>query len=852
MEYGRVMMLTVTLFMIASIGAVSPQVDRPLFPPGGEVSVLDMRDWTIVSAPDAIPSEVYAAKEFQSLFKLVSGTELPIKTGAPDRQHNIFIGTGAEMQQSPVKFDVDDLGDEGLRIKVKRHNIAIAGGRPRGTLYGVYEFFEEYLGVRYLTCDHTYVSSDAVQGKIPCGTHTYVPPFSFRWSFYKENFDRHDFATRLRVNTVANEAEYGGRTPQDLIGHSYHKWINPETYGKTHPEYFAMRNGVRKLEGGGGGPEPCVTNPEVLDIVAEGVIKELEARPGIRNIAVSQNDNDEYCQCPKCEEINKREDTPMGSNLIFVNAVAERVEKRFPDVKVGTLAYWYTRKPPRTIVPRKNVEIQLCSIECCTLHAIDDPDCAKNKEFCKDVAEWRAICNDIWIWNYNTDFACYDLPFPNLRSIGRNVEFFLNNNAKGVFMQANGNGNTGEMCDLRNYVISRCLWKPGRDSWKEAEEFCKLHYANAGTPVMDYLTMLHDNAEARKCHPGCFPSSQEVGLDREICARAIGYFEKALQVAESDVIRNRVEKASICAYKGMLCAVDAPWEYKDGKVHLVWPDGVRNVAGKYVDLARKHNLTMAAELTPASEYFAKMEPWRNGLDAVCLENDVWKLILVPTDNARVLGIIHKPTNRNLADGLTQAYATRAAYEEVWLEGFGSVKTIPFSATLLNGLLSLEGQFPDGSRVTKTIAFDEDNPSVINFCTTFTASSETAKEYQFKVHPELRPESKSVNYEDVSVYYKTGGAWVRFNKAWMHDSGPDAEVLMRPGDGAFAFFSRKVEKGPFGVMLTYDPARVGKPYLWWKPEWDQLNLELFTPKVSLKKGESLTSRCSLHFLAEAPK
>ncbi len=57
-----------------------------------------------------------------------------------------------------------------------------------------------------------------------------------------------------------------------------------------------------------------------------------------------------------------------------------------------------------------------------------------------------------------------DLPFPNLRSIAPNVRYFLHNNAKGVFMQANGNGLTSEFSDLRNYLISHLIWDPYLDS----------------------------------------------------------------------------------------------------------------------------------------------------------------------------------------------------------------------------------------------------------------------------------------------------------------------------------------------------------------------------------------------------
>ena len=120
----------------------------------------------------------------------------------------------------------------------------------------------------------------------------------------------------------------------------------------------------------------------------------------------------------------------MGSLLEFVNAIADAVAREHPGVKVGTLSYWYTRKPPRTIKPRPNVQIQLCSIECCVVHPINDPACEKNRRFCSDMAAWGKLTDNIFIWNYNTNFSNYLLPFPNLRVIGPNVRYFVKNGAK--------------------------------------------------------------------------------------------------------------------------------------------------------------------------------------------------------------------------------------------------------------------------------------------------------------------------------------------------------------------------------------------------------------------------------------
>ena len=545
-----------------------------------------MRDWDIIASPDAIPAERTAVHELQRLFAQATGVQLPVRYHAADTVRHVYVGPSAALNQSGLGLDTASMGEEELQVVVEKERVAIVGGRPRGTLYGVYQFLEDALGVRFLTHDHTHVP-DASTVEIPCRTIRYAPPFSFRWSYYRENTEHPKLATHLRVNTVSSDPHLGGKTGQSLISHSFH-WLVPfPEYGETHPEYYALVDGVRDANTQGGEPQLCVTHPDVIQIAAESAIRYLDEHPDARNVSVSQADTDRYCRCEACEDVNRREGTPMGAQLAFVNAVAERVEHRHPGVKVGTLAYWYTRKPPQTIRPCHNVQIQLCSIECCTLHPIDDPDCPRNRAFCQDMVEWAALCDDIWIWNYHTDFAHYDLPFPNLRSIGPDVRYFIRNNAKGLFMQANGNGLSGEFSDLRNYLIARLLWDPGLDDRAVLEEFVRLHYQESAQPVLDCIALLHDNAERSGVHPNCFPSADDVGLRPDIARGMCDCFEQALQAADSEMIRARVEKASICAYRALM---ETAGSMEDAEYE--------ETAERYIALCQQYNMTHVNERTP--------------------------------------------------------------------------------------------------------------------------------------------------------------------------------------------------------------------------------------------------------------
>lgn len=548
---------------------------------GGDLAISTIQDWHITVSDDATASERYAAEEFQDWFNQATELTLSRSDANTDRGQIAIAALPA-------------LGDEDIQITVESGQVQIHGGLPRGVLYAVYQFLEELVGIRFLTAEHTYIP-DASALKIPCGRYTYSPPFSFRWSYYRENSENPTFAAKRKINTVTGAENLGGTTQQQLINHSFHALVPYGTYGESHPEYYALVDGKRDTNTHGGGPQLCVTNPEVIEVAAASAIQQLTERPEAANISVSQADTAAYCRCEVCETLNTAEGTPMGSQLTFVNAVAERIEKVHPHVKVGTLAYWYTRKPPKTVTPRHNVQIQLCSIECCTLHAIDNPDCEQNQAFCQDTNEWGKICDDIWIWNYNTNFRSYDLPFPNLRSIEPNVRYFLRNNAKGVFMQANGNGLTGEFSDLRNYLISHLIWNPHLDAETLLNEFVNLHYEAAAPPILEYIAFLHDNADAKGLHPRCFPTPEDVGLDAESARTIFDYFQQALALADKSEIRARVEKASIPAYKAMLVAGGDMESQKR-----------QTLIDEYIALCERYNMSHAAETQAAEAYFEEL------------------------------------------------------------------------------------------------------------------------------------------------------------------------------------------------------------------------------------------------------
>lgn len=809
-----------------------------------------LKDWKIVVAEDAIPSEKFAALEFQQLIKQCAGFEMLLESKNSAAKNAVFIGQGPWLKDSEKRIDTGSLGEEGLDIRINDDSIIITGGRPRGTLYGVYEFAERYLGIRFLTFDHTYYPNKT-KWLLPCEEFKYIPPFSFRWSYYKENSDHPEFAARLRGNTTTPDEKLGGNTRQSLISHSLMAYLPVEKYGKEHPEYFAMVDGKRLLEAGGGGPEPCVTNPEVIEIVANAVISMLDKYPDMQNISVSQNDNDLYCHCDKCEAINQREGTPMGSHLQFVNAVAERVEKKHPNVKIGTLAYWYTRKPPKTIKPRDNVQIQLCSIECCTLHAIDDPSCEKNREFCSDMTAWGKMCKNIWVWNYNTDFAFYDMPFPNLRSISKNVNYFLRNNTHGLFMQANGNGNSGELCDLRNYVISRCVWNPALDSWDMVEEFCRLHYGTSSGTMIEYLKYIHNQAEKAECHPTCFPGPFEVGLNPQSANKIYDYFAKALKEADNDEIRNRVEKASICSIRSVL-ETCGEFTVQNGTLRVTYPEKFGNIVDKYFELTKKHGQTRAEEWPPIDEYYKQLTQYtKTGIRAERIENKFWKITLFPDQNGKIIEMVYKPAKRDLLAN-TNYRCLRKLFEygkinESGVDGDILNVSPEFSVKNSGQEVVLSKTLSNGSAFTRKIQLRDDNPDEVFFDTLIRHQANDSQSYQLNLQPQFCTDQTIHADRYISAYIKDK-EWECSKPENFGKSGFSKEFTKLEG-GRFLFFNAEKR---FGVMEAFSAKDIEKATFHLDKNYPLAEMNVLTKKMELKKGESFEFVYQLKYIKKVPK
>jgi hypothetical protein len=465
--------------------------------------------------------------------------------------------------------------------------------------------------------------------------------------------------------------------------------------------------------------------------------------------------------------------------------------------------------------------------------------------FCADMEGWKRKADHIFIWHYNTNFRGYELPFPNLRSIGRSVSFFGKNHGKGVFMQAAGNGFSTEMSDLRNYVMARCLWKPGRDSWKETEEFCRLHYAESAGPILACLKYYHDLVGKAGVHPTCFPTEASLCIHPESARQMMDYFQKALALAKSDTVRARVEKASICAYRAALSASSMELVYRDGICRPDLAGFDPDLLDRYTTLCARFGVTMEGETIPTGHYIAGVRKLHEGLKAVRLENEFWRVVFLPGSNAKVVEMTYKPTGRNVIHPVRSF--DRFRHEEWAREGDGptseNIATYESKAETDRALLSLT--LKEGTRIERRISLKGD---AVRFETSMTAGQ--PRNFSFRMHPEYDTGSMSDDPDVLGIYVKEPG-WTRANRDWRGAVPTDAQKALiqnAAAGGAFAYYNHRAK---FGVEQRFDPREFSGVELFWSPSRQQINLEMLSKVVPLAKGQEAHYAWEVRYLAKLP-
>lgn len=551
----------------------------------------------IVIDPEAPETVRHAAAELAGILQQVTGGTFAVTESATlPAGPAVLVGPGRALTQAAADLKLDTLKPDGIIIETRGNKLLLVGDEPRGTLYAVYTFLKDAVGCRWWSSKASTIPSRPSL-TVPDQKVRYVPPLEYREPFWYDAFDA-DFAVRNYYNGMrANlDSKRGGKISYgSMFVHTFDRLVPPEKYFKDHPEWYSERNGKR-IGANGERTQLCVTNPEVKQFVLQQVLEWIPNNPEAKIISISQNDWDAHCLCAECLKLEEAEGSPMGPLLIFINELAAEIGKKHPEIAVDTLAYQYTRKPPKTVRPLPNVIIRLCSIEC----DFSTPLTSEvNRTFADDIKGWSKISDRLYIWDYTTNFHSYVQPHPNLRVLAPNVRFFVEHGVKGIFEQGAYQSHGAEFAELKAWVLAQLLWNPQLDGEQLVAEFINGYYGAAAPMIAEYVKLLHDEVAAKPTYLSCFAPVTVPFLNLDLMAKAEQLFERAEAAVQGQPeVLQRVQVARLpVRYVWSIRYYD--WQLEARRRKMPWPgpaDPFAN-ARTFMDVAKAYNVTMISEGT---------------------------------------------------------------------------------------------------------------------------------------------------------------------------------------------------------------------------------------------------------------
>jgi hypothetical protein len=429
---------------------------------------------TIVVSPAASTDEKLAAQELQHYVRLISGATLPTATGTDsDTPSEVRIGAfGSDAVQD---WTGERPPSDGFAIARRGGVLFIVGGDARGALYGVYDFLEADLGVRWFMPGD--IGEDVPTNEtlyLPAASRSSAPAFAAVGGFiWAGGPGSAVWERRVRARVGSTNA---------FFGHNWSRIIPPSPANKrSNPEWFALVNGERTNQ-------LCSAHPDVVRVTIEKAREFFDRNKDATLFSISPNDGYGFCEDARCRAVDALYGVTDGSLtdrfVHYANEVLAELGKSHPGKQVGVLAYVQHTRPPVSARPHPNYVTLIAHTpwEFCHVHSLDDPGCELNRRFTEYVKGWTQVSKHVGIYDYYGHFYVFT-PWPVIHTMRRDVPFLHSLNVDRFMSETQQHwANQG----LNFYVGAKLAWNPGLDVDSLLADYYGRFYGRAAPPMQRY------------------------------------------------------------------------------------------------------------------------------------------------------------------------------------------------------------------------------------------------------------------------------------------------------------------------------------------------------------------------------
>ena len=435
------------------------------------------------------------------------GAELPVSDTPPETGAALVLVGQAAVEEFGASLGADvptgltpDFDDEGYVVAAVRDVLVLAGNETepyQGTYYAVADLLES-LGCRwYFPGQFGEVVPKLTTIRVSSGSKTVRPELRVRDTWYSGHLAQTpeqaaDFQTWKRRNRMsqtilwAHCASPDARFLQNPVDDSTYRLLPKERYFDAHPEYYALASDGTRNE-----RFLCMSNPDSLRAATDTVLAQFRARPDHHTFAFSPPDAPVLCHCPDCARAMHGGYGGEGNGDVsdayfgFVFRLADAVLREAPDHWITTMAYYNRCRPPEGVDgKRRNLLIQLASIQQCAIHSYADPHSWSRQEYAAKLRGWQELTAGQVFYEYDPhDWSHSQRPSWRSQSIAEDLRMLKEGGGWGF-------SNEGQMAwlatGLNYYVRAHLAW----DLWQDPEDlirdFSKRFFGPAGEPIRRY------------------------------------------------------------------------------------------------------------------------------------------------------------------------------------------------------------------------------------------------------------------------------------------------------------------------------------------------------------------------------
>ena len=307
--------------------------------------------------------------------------------------------------------DLASLAFDGFVAEATDERLVLAGNVPDGTLNAVYWLLEQ-LGVRwYIPTDFGMNVPEMATVTVAPMRERVEPTFLCRKNHGIERSIRgHGDTWQRRVRITDMDTN----VPFNRYSHNLLNIVRVDQHAETHPEYFPLLNGERRISDLGHGWQPCTSNPEVVQLAIDAARQWWVDHPEANYFSLGMNDGRGWCQCDACNALDipdykfRNREVKSERYFTFVKQVAEAVQETHPDKWLTCIAYSSVEPVPRGVELPDNVMVVITQ----DVGAWHDP--AYRAEDEAIARAWTEAAGAFGVYNYTSQMWLLPRNFPRL------------------------------------------------------------------------------------------------------------------------------------------------------------------------------------------------------------------------------------------------------------------------------------------------------------------------------------------------------------------------------------------------------------------------------------------------------